>query len=153
MRQNLNLLPNNIAKLVFDATCEENSVNLTYTSRLEDDIMAYISDILKNLVDTNDAAIEWPCKVLVSEFVSPEQFQQVCRKEMYRKPQQAILNDLTKMLNLQERRTLRTRRKTAAKQGTVEATGNDRWWCWQGKEGHFPPLPKHVVSSFPKIII
>ncbi|XP_072037777.1 uncharacterized protein [Amphiura filiformis] len=112
VRQNLQLSAQDVAKLVFDKLCEEKSVSLTYTARLEDQIVTYISALRKELINEDDSSIEWPCKVRVSEFVNPEQFQQICRKDMYRKPQKTILNDLTKLLNLPERRILRQRKDT-----------------------------------------
>ncbi|XP_072037857.1 uncharacterized protein [Amphiura filiformis] len=65
-------------KLVFKAICQEKSVDLKYTKRLEHQI-SWFMHLIKSEMEL-DKVVDWPCKVVLSEFVNQEQFYHLRRK-------------------------------------------------------------------------
>ena len=80
VKENLHLPDNEICKLIFHAMCQEHSVELIYNDRLENHLQNCISDV--KLKFGLSPPKNWKFKVLESEFVRQEQFQQICRENL-----------------------------------------------------------------------
>ena len=78
VKENLHLQDNEICKLIFHAMCQEHSVELIYNDRLENQLQHCISDV--KLKFGLSPPKNWKLKVLESEFVRQEQFQQIWRE-------------------------------------------------------------------------
>ncbi|XP_072016340.1 uncharacterized protein [Amphiura filiformis] len=98
IREGLHLATKELAQMLFLAICDEMSVNLTFTERHEMQIGNYANIIRKKLVNIEDPGkhVYWQCKVLMSEFDSMEQFEQVCQENKLRQEPQSVSRRITR---------------------------------------------------------
>ncbi len=75
VKDNLHSSDNEICKLLFHAMCQEKSIELMYSDSLQNQLQNCISDVKSNFGLSSHKI--WHCKVLISEFVSLEQFHQI----------------------------------------------------------------------------
>ena len=80
VKENLHLPDNAICRLIFNAVCQENSIELIYNDRLETQLQRCISDVKLRfwLSPPKNRRL----KVLETEFVRQEQFLQICRENL-----------------------------------------------------------------------
>ncbi|XP_072037844.1 uncharacterized protein [Amphiura filiformis] len=92
VRQNLHLPSEDVASLAFHAICQEKSLELKYTERLERQIMKCTSALKQNLINEDGTVVYLWIKVLGSEFVSEEQFHQICEENKHQQKPTNLLS-------------------------------------------------------------
>ncbi len=75
VKDNVHLPDNEICRHLFHAICREKSVELMYSESVKSQLQNCISDVKSNFGLSSHKI--WHCKILKSEFVSLEQFQQI----------------------------------------------------------------------------
>ncbi len=82
VRQNLHMPSKDLALLVLDRIQKENCVKLKHTKRLEAEIERCTSVMQRNLVDEDGNLEIFHFRILASDFVKEEQFDEMHAKEM-----------------------------------------------------------------------